>query len=160
MSSDFTPIRTATSDDIPAIAALVNDAFRVEDFLEGSRTDEQNIRSSMEKGSFFVLEGSANRIAASIYVELRGERAYFGMLAVEPSLQGQGIGGRMIELAETYSREHGCHFMDLTVLSPRKQLPAFYRKLGYSQIGTEAFVPSRPMKAGVECVKILMLKPL
>ncbi|HET6402434.1 MAG TPA: GNAT family N-acetyltransferase [Candidatus Kapabacteria bacterium] len=153
-------VRVASIADIPAIVALVNVAFNVEIFLEGVRTDEKNVIELMQKGQFFLMEENSSRIIASIYMELRGERGYFGMLAVEPSRQGQGLGRAMIEFAEEYCREHGCTIMDLKVLSPRKELPPYYEKLGYTNMGTDEFRPSRPIKPGIECHLILMSKPL
>ena|ERR1019366_2821744 len=78
-----TSIRIATADDIPAIVAVVNPAFQVEIFLSGTRTDEKNVADHMQKGEFLVMEDGSGRIISSVYVELRGERGYFGMLAVE-----------------------------------------------------------------------------
>lgn len=160
MEWNLASLRLGTKTDIPAIASLVNNAFRVEDFLEGNRTDEQNILSSMGKGRFFIVEDSLGHLVASIYVELRGERGYFGMLAVEPTLQRTGIGRQMIEFAENFARDQGCQFMDLKVLSPRKELPAFYQRLGYAVTGTEEFISTRPLKTNIECFKILMSKAL
>jgi N-acetylglutamate synthase-like GNAT family acetyltransferase len=153
-------IRIASIADIRAIVALVNTAFNVEIFLEGIRTDENNVKELMQKGQFFLLEGNTSAIVASIYTELRGERGYFGMLAVDPSLQGKGLGRTMVEFAENYCREYGCTIMDLKVLSPRKELPVYYEKLGYANMGTDEFRPSRPIKPGIECHLILMSKPL
>ena len=157
-------IRVASVADVPAIVALVNVAFNVETnleiFLEGVRTDEKNVSELMQKGQFFLMEENTSRLIASIYMELRGERGYFGMLAVEPSLQGQGLGRAMIEFAEEYCREQGCTIMDLKVLSPRVELLPYYHKLGYEDMGTDEFRPSRPIKPGIECHLILMSKPL
>ena len=157
-------IRVASVADVPAIVALVNVAFNMEInleiFLEGVRTDEKNVSELMQKGQFFLMEENTSRLIASIYMELRGERGYFGMLAVEPSLQGHGLGRAMIEFAEEYCREQGCTIMDLKVLSPRVELLPYYHKLGYEDMGTDEFRPSRPIKPGIECHLILMSKPL
>jgi len=153
-------IRVALAEDIPAIVRLVNAAFDVEIFLEGVRTDEKNVSELMQKGQFFLMLEDSGQIIASIYLELRGERGYFGMLAVDPSRQGKGIGRAMVEFAEDHCREQGCTIMDLKVLSPRKELPSYYQKLGYTNMGTDEFRPSRPIKPGIECHLILMSKPL
>ena len=103
---------------------------------------------------------SCARLAAAVYVEVRGARGYFGMLAISPLHQGKGLGRTMVEAAEDHCRKQGCTVMDITVLSLRPELPPFYSKLGYVETGTEEFDPSRPLKAGVECHCIVMSKTL
>jgi ribosomal protein S18 acetylase RimI-like enzyme len=112
----------------------------------------------MRKGIFFVAENDTGAIVASVYVELNGARGYFGMLAVAPSHQGLGLGGRMMRTAEDYCRQHGCRHMDIKVLSLRTELPPLYRKFGYTETGTEAFRPARPLKEDCHC--IIMSKAL
>jgi predicted N-acetyltransferase YhbS len=154
-----TTVRTAASHDIPEIIPIVNAAFAVETFLDGTRTDELRMAEMMNRGTFLVAEDDGP-VIASVYVELRGERAYFGMLAVDPNHQGKGLARTMIEAAEDYSRRHGCRAMDITVLSLRPELPPFYRKFGYHEVRTEEFRPSRPLKGNVECHGIVMSKDL
>lgn len=153
-------IRKATPRDIPAMIPVVNAAFAVETFLDGTRTDEERMAEMMSKGEFLLAEREGGRVVACVYTELRGERGYFGMLAVDPAEQGTGLGRRMVKSAEDYCRERGCKAMDITVLNLRPELPPFYRKLGYIETGTEAFRPSRPLRDGVECHCIVMSKEL
>ena len=153
-------IRQATPADTPAIVAVVNAAFAIETFLEGDRTDQFQIVEMMRKGNFLIAEDSSGRLAASVYVELRGETGYFGMLAVNPSCQRCGLGRAMVKAAEECSIRNGCKRMDITVLSLRPELPVFCRKLGYLESGTEEFHPSRPLKGGAQCHCIVMSKAL
>jgi len=153
-------IRVATAADAPAIIPLINEAFTVEDFLEGTRTDAERMAKSMETGQFLVAEDSERKIVATVYTELHGERGYFGMLAVDPSQQGKGLGRTMIDAAEKHCRKLGCTHMDIKVLSLRKGLPDYYRQFGYIETGFEGFRPSRPFKPGVECHCIVMSKDL
>jgi hypothetical protein len=44
------------------------------------------------------------------------------------------------------------------VLSLRPDLPPFYRKLGYAEVRTEDFIPSRRLKDGMQCHAIVMSK--
>ncbi len=157
--SAFGTIRMATDEDVPAIARLVNEAFLAEDFIVGDRTNAEQLRELMRKGTFFLLE-EAGALIASIYTEVRGERGYFGMLAVEPSRQGTGCGRRMIEEVERRSKIAGCRMMDLKVLSPRTNLLPIYQKLGYEISGREEFHNTRPLKGVTECYCILMSKAL
>ena len=151
-------IRLATTRDLPAMIPIINAAFAIETFLAGERTDHENLERLMTKGNFLVASDAAGQLMASVYVELRGLRGYFGMLAVAPEFQGRGLGRVMVEAAEAHCRNSGCAAMDINVLSLRTELPPFYRRLGYIETGTEDFHPSRPLQPGMQCHCILMSK--
>lgn len=160
MHSTLAGIRLATAADSSVMIPVINAAFSVEDFIEGTRTDEQRLPEMMQKGQFLVAHDPSGRLLASVYVEVRGTRGYFGMLAVDPAHQGKGLGRMMVEAAEDHCRHQGCKAMDIRVLSLRPELPPFYRKLGYVETGVEEFRPSRPLKPDVECHCIVMSKAL
>jgi len=150
--------RFAAEADAEAIAALVNAAFKVERFfINRDRINTDKVREMLDTGKYLLAENDGALIAC-VYVELRGKRAYFGLLGVDPSRQGQGLGRKMVAEAEDYARAAGCEFMDLRIVNLRTELPPFYRRLGYVETGTEAFAadakPSQP------CHFIRMSKPL
>jgi GNAT superfamily N-acetyltransferase len=131
--------RTAAPEDAENIARMVNAAFRPERFFtDGDRTSPEKVRALLEKGNFLLFE-EAGALAGCIYVELRGERGYFGLLAVDPPQQRAGLGSRMVAEAEQYCRAAGCQFMDLTIVNLRTELHAFYHHLGYAGTGTLPF---------------------
>ena len=152
-------IEVATPEDVPAMLGIVNSAFVVETFIEGTRTDTKQLRAMMRKGTFLVARDD-DRVVASIYTELRGERGYFGMLAVDPSRQGTGLGRVMVKAAEDFLRANGCRFVDISVLSPRTELFPFYGKLGYRETGKAEYQKPEQLKPGVVCEQILMSKEL
>jgi GNAT superfamily N-acetyltransferase len=95
---------------------------------------------------------------ACVHVEILEQRGYFGLLAVDPSRQGGGLGRKMVTEAEDYARAAGCEFMDLRIVNIRAELPPFYRRLGYVETGTEPFAPdARPTQP---CHFVKMSKPL
>jgi GNAT superfamily N-acetyltransferase len=157
--TDF-KVRRASQSECAAMARLINSAFVVEKFIEGERTDEAEILARMQNGEFFLGCDESGAVVASVYVELRGRRGYFGMLAVDPKRQGNGLGRKMVEAAEEYCRRKGCTEMDLTVLSLRPELLPLYRKLGYTESGVDEFRPARPLRPGLECHCIVMSKKL
>jgi len=151
-------IRFAQSADIHALAALINAAFRVEQpLIDGDRTNPDGVRTYMQKGKFLLAEDAAG-LAGCVYVELRGDRGYLGLLGVDPPRQGTGLGRKLMEAAENYFREAGCRAVDLRIVSARTPLPAFYRHLGYLETGTAPFAPDVPLKT--PCHYILMSKTL
>lgn len=153
-------IRFATTRDIPDMVPVINAAFALETIFDGPRTDLKKLTAMLDKGQFLITENEGGHIVAAVYVEKRSERGYFGMLAVDPPLQGKGFGGAMIEAAENYFRLQGCAYVDICVLSLRQELLPLYRKLGYAETGTEEFHPERPLKPGLQCHGIVMSKKL
>jgi len=163
MTTNLVPalhFRPATADDRPRLILLINSAFSIETFLEGTRTDDERLVSLMEKGTILLVEDAAVRLLACVYTELRGNRGYLGMLAVDPAHQGSGLARRLVAAAEEHFREHGCGAVDITVLSLRPELPPIYRRFGFIETGTEEFLPDRELKAGEECHCIVMSKRL
>jgi mannitol-1-/sugar-/sorbitol-6-phosphatase len=153
-------LRRASAADCGAMVRLINSAFAIERFLDGERTNEPQLKQMMQKGEFLLGRGDSGELVASVYVEVRGARGYFGMLSVDPSQQGSGLGRTMVEAAEAYCRAQGCRAMDLTVLSLRPELPPLYRKLGYRESGVEEFRPGRAFKGVDGCHCIVMSKAL
>ena len=119
---------------------MINAAFVVEQIVfEGDRVDDLAIRVYMSSGTFLVAEDSG-ALAGCVYIEIRGDRSYLGLLSVQPERQGTGLGRRLVAAAESFARESGCRFMDLRVISARgEQLLPFYQRLGYFFIRTEPF---------------------
>ena len=93
-----------------------------------------------------------------IYLQRAGDRAYFGMLSIDPVWQRQGLGPRLIDAVEARARELGCRFMDIHIVNLRDELPAYYRRFGYVENGTLPF--SDPERSTRPCFFIVMTKPL
>lgn len=133
--------RTADRSDAESLVALINRAFIVElPFFTTERIDLDEALEHLEKGTFLLAECS-HTIAGGNYVELRGEIGYFGLLSVDPVHQGRGLGRILIEQAEDFCRKAGCSRMQIRVLNHRTELPPFYEKLGYAQVGIENVDP-------------------
>jgi GNAT superfamily N-acetyltransferase len=126
---------------------VINAAYEVEKFfVSGDRTDVDTVRRLMTTGRFLVERDAAGALAGVVYVERRGDRGYFGMLAVDPAHQGQGFGRRLIAAAEADAHAGGCHAMDIRVVNLRTELPPFYRRLGYVETATEAVDDPRALQ--------------
>jgi GNAT superfamily N-acetyltransferase len=152
-------IRTAAPSDASAVAALISLAYRVEDFFTiGDRTDEDDVRTRMKKSTFLVLEDGSGAMAGCVYVDIRGDTGYFGMLSVDPARQGQGLGSRLIDAAEKFCRDARCRVMEIEVVNIRTELPAFYRRFGYAETGTRPFTTDE--RTTLPCHFIVMTKAL
>jgi predicted N-acetyltransferase YhbS len=149
-------IRAAEIGDAEGVANLVNTAFRPERFfIDEDRTNPDKVRALLETGKFLLLEDSGSLVGC-VYVELRGERGYFGLLSVDPGRQRSGLGSRLIRAAEDDCRSAGCRLMDLTLVNLRTELPAMYHRLGYRENGIEPF----PVESKLPCHLVKMTKPL
>jgi ribosomal protein S18 acetylase RimI-like enzyme len=153
-------IRVATAADRVRLIPLINAAFVVEHFIEGTRTDEARLAAMMQKGEILMGEDHEGRLLCSVYIEPRSKRGYLGMIAVDPAHQGKGLARQLAQAAEDRLRSFGCEAVDLTVLSLRPELPPVYRRLGYVETGTEPFRDAHRVKPGYECHCIVMSKKL
>jgi GNAT superfamily N-acetyltransferase len=153
------PIRLAAPADAEKIIALINAAFypRESFFVEGPRTNNGEIEELMSKGAFLLAEAD-DRLSGCVYVELRGERSYLGLLSVDPARQQGGLGSFLMDAAENYCRERGSRFMDIYIVNLRTDLPAFYQRRGYVATGTTPFLEDVETK--LPCHFINMSKPL
>lgn len=152
-------MRVATPSDADPITRVINRAFkRAESFLiDGHRIDLQSVQSLLEKGTFLLAEDKAT-LAGCVYVELRGDRAYLGLLSVDPHRQKAGLGSQLMNAAEDFCARSGCRFVDLQIVNVRQELPSFYHHRGYVETGTAPFVPGLNPK--VPCHFVKMSKPL
>src|SRR5688500_749911 len=137
-------VRTARVEEAHVLARLINDAFIVEAFFKiGDRTSAEEIAALMRAGGeFLVVEGTGTEtgtLSGCVYLKCTGNRAYFGMLSIDPAQQRQGLGRRLIDAVEARARDRGCRVMDIHIVDLREELPPYYRRLGYVESGTLPF---------------------
>jgi len=155
------PVRLATIDDIPALARVINRAYVVEAHLfHGDRTDEAELRERLEKPNacFLVIDTVDNApavgtLAGAVFVEIRGEHSYFGMLSVDPDWQGRGLARELISAAEAHATAARCGVMEIDVVDLRTELPAFYTRFGYVAAGSTPYA-SETAKVPVRLVRM------
>lgn len=155
------PVRLATTDDIPALTRVINRAYVVEAHLfHGDRTDEAEVRERFEKPNacFLVIDApdrppGDGALAGAVFVEVCGDRSYFGMLSVDPEWQGRGFARELICAAEAHGTTAGCAFMDIDVVDLRTELPAFYTRFGYVAVGSTPY-PSETAKVPVRLIRM------
>jgi N-acetylglutamate synthase-like GNAT family acetyltransferase len=112
-------IRRAEHSDAPALVTIINQAFQVERFfIESDRIALDEVLELLGKGEFLIADD-----AGCVYVEPRNDRCYLGLLSVSPTVQGAGLGGRLMNAAEDRARELRCRFMDIRVVNLREELP-------------------------------------
>lgn len=139
--------RQANSNDVDAILALVHSAYRGDasrigwtteaDLLDGTRTDADEVGELICKpNSCILLCEQQQTLQASVHLENRGDHAYLGMFAVSPQAQRQGIGKLLLASAENLvSEQWHCGLLQMTVITLREELIAWYQRRGYERTG-------------------------
>jgi ribosomal protein S18 acetylase RimI-like enzyme len=140
--------RYATDEDIEAISKLVNSAYRGEssrkgwtteaDFLAGQRTDIDEINELLHRPEGYILLSLRdNRLIASAYLQNSPEIAYIGMVAVQPTEQGNGIGRALLNEAErVIQTDWKREAIKISVITLREELILWYERLGYVRTGS------------------------
>lgn len=134
-------------------------AFRLERliFTTEDRTNPEEVRTMLGRGEFLIAEDGATLVAC-VYLEPQGDRCYLGLLSVDPARQRAGLGTWLMGAAEARCRSAGIRWIDLRLVNLRKELPEYYRRLGYVENGTAPF-PSH-VKIAQPCHFINMSKKL
>lgn len=149
MNANISP---ASLTDIPGLLRLVNSAYRGEEakkgwtheagLIEGDRrTDADTLTQLIQKpGALLLKYEQANELLGCVYLEKKGPRLYLGMLSVDPASQARGIGRQLLKAAEAHARANNCNLIEMTVISLRKELIAWYERNGYQMTNkTEPF---------------------
>lgn len=149
------PVSQAIIEDIPALVALINGAYRGEaskkgwtteaDLLKGElRTDIPALTALMNKPQTIILKytTAAGDITGSVYLEKQERGLYLGMLSVTPLLQDAGIGKHLMSAAEQYAQKTNCPCIFMSVISIRFELIAWYERRGYRKTGETKSMPA------------------
>lgn len=166
-------LRQATTADIAALEALLNRCYRnaegwtnEAELIGGIRTTQAELKRVIEANEQFLFvypETATGRRYASETGNLlacicvqgqaatatseQANRAYIGMFAVHPKLQGQGIGDVVLNAAETFARRHfgteerPCR-LTMSILNHRPELLAYYQRRGYHLTGESMPFPT------------------
>ena len=151
-ATDGVLIRDARREDAGAIARLSNRAYRGDvsrigwtteaDLLDGQRTDPDMVLEMMESTGFRLLWEGDSLLGSIQLVPVDGTTVEIGMLAVEPSRQGEGLGSRLLSDAEILAHQQlGCRRLRMRVLHQRDELIGYYQRRGYQPTDRTAPFP-------------------
>jgi predicted N-acetyltransferase YhbS len=156
---DIMLVRIAMPSEAKAIADVINAAFRQAEsfFIERDRITVEQVQSLLSTGEFLVSDGGG-AITGCVYVGMKGDRCYLGLLAVDPKVQKSGLGSKLMTAAEDHCRKAGSRFMDIQIVNLRKELPDFYHRRGYVETGTAPFTAG--VNTRLPCHFVKMSKPL
>ncbi|MEO7061353.1 MAG: GNAT family N-acetyltransferase [Lapillicoccus sp.] len=135
--------REASASDAAVLALLVRTAYRGEAgwtteaaFLDDERIDVEGVTDKITRPDGVVLVAAAADgavVGCCELVDRRDGLAYFGMFAVDPTLQAAGLGRALLTHAERYAatRWH-TQTMEMTVIAQREELISWYVRRGYA----------------------------
>ena len=139
-------ITSATTEDAQALSALVNSAYRGDssregwtteaDLIDGTRTDAAAIRDLIQTpGTTLLKYLEDGRLLGCVEIRNEHGKLYLGMLTVLPSLQGKGLGKKLLKAAEEEAIKQQCKSLFMSVISVRKELIDWYLRMGYRLTG-------------------------
>lgn len=146
-------IRFAKLSDLLALEQLVNSAYRGEssrkgwtteaDLLDGIRTHQQQLTEQItaDDSVMLVITDTNDAIIACVYLQDKEPVLYLGMLTVQPNLQATGNGKKLLAASEAYAQWLGRTGMQMTVISVRHELIAWYQRRGYRLTGEKMPFP-------------------
>lgn len=159
-------LRSASKPDAGKIALLVNRAYRPSphergwtheaDLVAGRRTTKEQVLALFCPRSSILVAHQDAEIVACVHVKSSECSADIGMLAIDPGYQTQGLGKLMLEWAERHALEHfGVTAFNISVLTSRFELIAFYERRGYTRTGQTMAYPvysgmGEPMVDGLQ----------
>ncbi len=153
-------ISKATINDVSELNILVNSAYRGEtskkgwtteaNILGGIRISEKELLlliSKPENAIFKLIERGI--ILACVLLIEKKDKLYLGMLTVNPELQNSGMGKKLLHFAENYAMDLDLRSIEMTVISVRNELIAWYKRHGYNDSGKRQPFPMENPEFGL-----------
>jgi amino-acid N-acetyltransferase len=132
-ANEYQAIRRAQKKDARAIFALTQPGMASDELLRRTRADIER-----QIGDYFVLEIDRNPVAcAALHFYPEERKAELASVCVHPSYENQGLGGRLMQFAETQARASGA--AELFCLSTQA-FNYFVQKGGF-RLGTPEDLP-------------------
>ena len=124
------------------VLLLINRSFAYMDGVidppsSARRLTAEGLRRKAEEETGF-LATSEGRVIGCIFVVERENGCYIGKLAVEPQLQGQGIGKKLVEAAEEFAGARGKTALELQTRIELTANHAAFARLGFCETARTA----------------------
>jgi len=154
-------LEPATADDLPALHALIESAYRgasarlgwshEADLLKGQRTDLAALEAMLNDPAQHLMIFRDNELLrACVALTDKGNAlAYLGMLTVDPQQQANGFGRLILAAAEERAAAFGAKRVEMTVIIQREELIAWYERRGYACTGERRPFPHADPRFGL-----------
>lgn len=164
-------ITKVTLADVPELTDLINSAYRGEvskigwtseaHLLDGTRITPQMIHDYLQEKAITILKltDEVGKIIGTVYLELKREQLYLGMLSVSPFVQNKRAGRTLLEEAERFALINHCNQVIITVISSRIELINWYERRGFIKTGgTEPFPDNVDVGQPKEPLELIEMK--
>ncbi|AAZ19543.1 possible acetyltransferase protein [Psychrobacter arcticus 273-4] len=179
MNKNSVFLRQAEADDIGALEQLLNRCYRQTegwtneaDLIGGIRITQDELASTIANPKHYLFvypktttgerdADETGELLGCIAVDMKvnadssksvcPKKAYIGMFAVHPTLQGQGVGNVILQAAETFAEHHlqssaqtpdeNPARLTMSILSHRPELLSYYQRRGYQLNGNKMPFP-------------------
>lgn len=157
MSLNFRP---ATMQDLHALVALINRAYRPETGQEGwthesgwisqQRTDFKQLQDLLQDPAHYLVvayhtlpESQNRQIIGCVLLSWQPPVVHIGLLTVDPSYQAQHIGRQLLDYAEQLGDKlFQPEQFEMSVVHTRQELIAYYERRGYQLTGQSKPYPA------------------
>ena len=152
----------ASRDDLPALHALIESAYRGDsarrgwsheaDLLDGQRTDLATLDAMLADPTqrLLVLRDHEVLRACVALTDKSAGLAYLGLLTVDPARQSAGLGRMILAAAEDHAVAHfAATRIEMTVITQREELIVWYERRGYTRTGERRPFPAHDPRFGL-----------
>ncbi len=155
----MTTIEEATPADSTALKHLIESAYRGDsarqgwnheaDILDNERITRAEIDALLADPVVTVLvaRDTDHQLLGCVAVTRKDNAlGYLGTFCVDPQIQSRGLGSQLLAAAEDHARGLGLAAMEMTVITLREVLIAWYERRGYRRTGETRpfYVPRDP----------------
>ena len=159
---------------IRRLSALINEVYDDAEAgmwkRKGTRTNPSEVERLLRDQALILAEIDGVLVGSVNVKLMNGGVGEFGMLVADLNHRGNGIGSALVERAESWARDMGCHTMRLELLTPRhwthpskEFLKVWYTRSGYRPQATESLEMLHPElvpELATECDFTVWHKPL
>ena len=174
MNTESVFLRQAKIEDIDALEQLLNRCYRQTegwtneaDLIGGIRITQDELARTIDNPTHYLFvypktstgerdEEETGELLGCIGVDMQvnaaAKKAYIGMFAVHPELQGRGVGHQILQAAETFAQRHlqsdgqatdkNPARLTMSILSHRPELLSYYQRRGYQLNGNKMPFPN------------------
>ncbi|WP_413518680.1 GNAT family N-acetyltransferase [Psychrobacter glacincola] len=174
INKDSVFLRQAKIEDIDALEQLLNLCYRQTegwtneaDLVGGIRITQDELARTIDNPTHYLFvypktstgerDGEETGellgcIGVDMQVNAAAKKAYIGMFAVHPELQGRGVGHQILQAAETFAQRHlqsdgqatdkNPARLTMSILSHRPELLSYYQRRGYQLNGNKMPFPN------------------